>query len=126
MFTYLINRSHLEGDHFTFTSTDATALAHADFGQGTGPIFLDNVQCAGTEDRLVHCPYDQNAVNCLNFTDASVHCQITRKYTTNKLKCIQIKSIRLSTHLSHYILVQIMAFTKLQAFLIILIGATIC
>ena len=77
----MINRSHLEGDHFTFTSTDATALAHADFGQGTGPIFLDNVQCAGTEDRLVDCLYDLNAVNCSNFTDASVHCLITRKYT---------------------------------------------
>ena len=109
----LDQQESLEGDHFTFTSTDATALAHSGFGQGTGPIFLDNVQCAGTEDRLVDCPYDQNAVNCSNFTDASVHCQITCKYTTNKLKCIQIKSIRLSTHPSHYIIVQIMASTKL-------------
>ena len=85
--------SILEDDHFNFPSTDAIAVAHAGFGQGTGPIFLDNVQCTGTEDRLVDCPYDQNAVNCSNFTDASVHCQITRKYTANKLICIQIKSI---------------------------------
>lgn len=48
----------------------------AAFGQGTGPIWLDNVQCAGTEARLADCP--ANAIgshNCVHFEDASVICQ---------------------------------------------------
>ena len=72
---------------FTFISTDATALAHAGFEQRSGPVALDNVQCVGTEDRLVDCPYDQSAVNC---SDASVQCQITREYTTNKLNACKL------------------------------------
>ena len=92
---------HLEVDHFYFISTDATALAHASFGQGSGPILLDNVQCVGTEDRLVDCPHDQSPVNCSNFTDAGVHCQITRECTINKINACKLKSNPLSTSLSH-------------------------
>ena len=62
------------------SSTDATPLARAFFGQGTGPIVLDDVRCAGTEDRLVDCPYDPSTVDCVHSEDASVRCQITREY----------------------------------------------
>ena len=65
---------------FSSLSTDATALSFAFFGQGTGPIVLDDVRCAGTEDRLVDCPHDPSTVDCVHSEDASVRCQITREY----------------------------------------------
>ncbi|NXK51698.1 DMBT1 protein, partial [Chauna torquata] len=43
--------------------------------QGTGQIWLDDVNCAGTEDSLAHCrasPWGQN--NCNHGEDASVVC----------------------------------------------------
>ena len=94
---------------FTFISTDATALAHAGFEQGSGPVALDNVQCVGTEDRLVDCPYDQSAVNC---SDASVQCQITREYTTNKLNACKLNYS--NEYKPVTLLVQIMTSTYLQ------------
>ena len=62
------------------SSTDATALSFAFFGQGSGPIVLDDVRCVGTEDRLIDCPYDPSTVDCVHSEDASVRCQITREY----------------------------------------------
>ena len=63
--------------HFTLEQyLGAIALFRAAFGQGTGPIWLDNVQCAGTEARLADCR--ANAIgshNCVHFEDASVVCQ---------------------------------------------------
>ena len=63
-----------------FSSTDATALSFAFFGQGSGPIVLDDVRCVGTEDRLIDCPYDPSTIDCAHSEDASVRCQITREY----------------------------------------------
>ena len=55
--------------------TDATAYSSARFGQGTGPIHLDNVACTGTEDALVHCAYVSDSSDCFHFEDAGVLCQ---------------------------------------------------
>lgn len=46
------------------------------FGQGTGRIFLDKMQCIGNESRLTDC--DHNVVhvnNCSQCQDAGVICQ---------------------------------------------------
>ena len=40
------------------------------FGEGTGPIFLDDLHCSGQEDRLVDCPY----FSCQHDEDAGVTC----------------------------------------------------
>ena len=52
----------------------AVALFRAFFGEGTGPIVLDNVMCTGTESRLTDCPA-QSTHNCHHFEDAGVACQ---------------------------------------------------
>ncbi|XP_034062819.1 deleted in malignant brain tumors 1 protein-like [Gymnodraco acuticeps] len=47
----------------------------AHFGRGTGPIWLDNVECAGEENAITHCPHNgfgQN--NCGHGEDAGVIC----------------------------------------------------
>ena len=50
------------------------------FGPGTGPTFLDNVQCSGTETNILSCP--SNAIrqeNCNHAADAGVRCPGTNK-----------------------------------------------
>ena len=45
------------------------------FTNGAGQIWLDNVQCIGTETRLIDCP--ANALgnhNCVHAEDAGVVC----------------------------------------------------
>ena len=51
------------------------ALDEAAFGQGSGPIWMDDVNCNGGEGRLVDCPFNGFGVhNCVHGEDASVIC----------------------------------------------------
>ena len=54
--------------------TDSTGLLSSSFGQGTGPIFLDNVACVGTENSLEDCTHDPSAADCTHHEDAAVRC----------------------------------------------------
>ena len=53
----------------------STALRNAFFGQGTGPIVLNNfVQCTGSETRLVDCPLGRRISSCRHSYDVGVRC----------------------------------------------------
>ena len=54
------------------------ALGNAYFGEGSGPIVLDNVQCAGNESALLDCVYVEGRFNdCRHDEDAGVRCVLS-------------------------------------------------
>ena len=55
--------------------TDARAFSRAHFGQGTGPIQIDNVDCHGSESILIQCPH-LKIDNCRHSEDAGVKCSL--------------------------------------------------
>ena len=67
--------------HIIFCSLDATAVQHAGFGLGSGPIHLDNVACAGSEAALVNCTYYPITTDCSHAEDAGVHCSLNCIYS---------------------------------------------
>ena len=55
--------------------TGAVGVGRSTFGQGTGSIWLDNVNCDETESQLADCA--ANAIgshNCQHSEDAGVRC----------------------------------------------------
>jgi len=53
----------------------AEAFSNAEFGAGDGPIWLDNVACSGTEERLEDCEHNGwGDQNCSHGEDAGVRC----------------------------------------------------
>ena len=60
-----------------FNATGAQELRRASpFGEGIGPIFLDEVRCKGSEQTLMSCPnVDPEEENdCAHSEDAGVRC----------------------------------------------------
>ena len=55
----------------------AIAYSNAYFGQGSGPILLDNLACSGLENTLVNCSYDSHTGDCYHSDDAGVRCYTT-------------------------------------------------
>ena len=57
-----------------YTATSAPGVAT--YGQGSGPILLDDLACTGTETRLVDCPHSGISThNCAHSEDAGAVCQ---------------------------------------------------
>ena len=69
-----INDAHVVCRQLGFPS--ASAAPHsARYGQGSDPIWMDNVQCSGTEASLFHCTHNGwGSHNCGHGEDASVVC----------------------------------------------------
>ena len=57
----------------------AVAFSNAYFGEGSGPIQMDDVGCIGTETILVQCSH-LTTVNCMHAEDAGVRCGIPGRY----------------------------------------------
>jgi len=54
----------------------AQALVGTAVPDGTGRIWLDNVQCSGTETRLISCSSNGLGThNCVHSEDAGASCQ---------------------------------------------------
>ena len=52
------------------------AVRNAAFGEGTGQIWLDDVQCVGIEPSISHCNHlELGAHNCRHHKDAGVVCR---------------------------------------------------
>ena len=53
----------------------ATGQRGAAYGQGTGPIHLDQVQCYGNESSISDCPQNDIGMhNCAHNQDAGITC----------------------------------------------------
>ena len=53
-----------------------TTLSSSSFREGTGPIWLDDLICTGSESRLVDCKHSGYGVhNCVHYQDAGLRCQ---------------------------------------------------
>ena len=55
----------------------SVAYSNARFGQGTGPIVLNNLVCTGSEASVLDCPSDGlfNVGTCTHGDDVGVECQ---------------------------------------------------
>ncbi len=69
--TYMYSREAYKMRHDL--KLGARGIQQAFFGQGTGDILLDDVQCVGTEARLTDCPAITTH-NCAHSEDSGVVC----------------------------------------------------
>ena len=60
---------------FVIVISGSIAFRRAAFGQGTGPILLDDLECVGTEQTLLDCRLDVRTADCRHRKDAGVRCQ---------------------------------------------------
>ena len=64
------------------------AYSSARFGAGTGPIFLDDVQCTSSSSQLLECSSRPILThNCQHSEDAGVGCEGTLIYSTT---CVEV------------------------------------
>ena len=55
------------------------SIASTHFGQGTGDIFMDDVNCAGNESNILACGYSGwGRHNCNHREDVGVECSLER------------------------------------------------
>jgi hypothetical protein len=61
---------------YLYTLPSGAVALFSGFTNGAGQIWLDNVQCRGTEATLISCPANPlGSHNCVHGEDAGVRCQ---------------------------------------------------
>ncbi len=68
------NEANVVCKQLGFSSAGNTPLFAAFYGQSSGPIFITNVNCGGTESYLIDCPVGLSLATCTHFQDAAVSC----------------------------------------------------
>ena len=60
------------------SSSETTAVfSSSTFGQGSGPIILDDLQCTGLENRLIDCVHRGLGVHdCNHHQDVGIRCTV--------------------------------------------------
>ena len=70
-----------------FYSSAYTYYGSATFGQGTGPIWLDDLSCSGSELTLLQCSHrGLGSHNCTHSKDVGVVCFGSKTGSLFKLK----------------------------------------
>lgn len=72
---------HVCNERKSFTAclntTAALAFISAYFGEGEGVVVIDNIQCTGSESRLIDCPHSDSNGDT-HSKDAGVRCFIDK------------------------------------------------
>ena len=73
--------------------SSGTAYSNAYFGQGSGPILLDNVACNGSEFTLAMCRHLGVGIvrSCSHYEDAGVRCSLQGYNTQDINKNLNLK-----------------------------------
>ena len=81
-----------------FHKSDGVAYKEARFGQGSGPIWLDDLKCGGSETTLGDCRSSGwNNSNCGHEEDAAVECSPGR-VPGNIYRVMGTRKMALSCH----------------------------
>ncbi len=71
-----VNLENLILIEFLLNSAAGIPYSNAFFGSGTGPIYLDDVQCFSSSNQLLECPSSPILTNnCDHSDDAGVGCE---------------------------------------------------
>ena len=63
-------------DQLGYYPSGAIPRYGAFYGQGSGPIFLSQLQCTGSESHILDCARDMYSVrHCAHYEDVGVKCQ---------------------------------------------------
>ncbi|KAM7434180.1 hypothetical protein ABFA07_015719 [Porites harrisoni] len=84
-------------------SDAVSALSYAHFGGGSGQIWLDDVNCAGSEDSIYNCPHNGwGSHNCNHNEDAGVVCLMSTSASVSRSASFSVHeaSLQVSHHQS--------------------------
>ena len=74
----------IAGYYLAYILSGAQTLTAASFGQGTERIWMDNVQCTGSERELVNClATSSENISCTHAQDAGMRCSAGKTSSSN-------------------------------------------